>query len=206
MKIVHSKEYERPTEPSYHRFAPIVCGMNPDWKCIMISPRPTHEAWKINRFLTISLLGLALMVGGMACAPTFIGPTAPSGYQFSLQAYPSQIWLPNQLYFSHQRFPTRATLTVEVQNAQGQPVDGVPVVFSLPSDWSSHASITPQRVITRNGKAQAVFRATTTGAVKVAARVENKTQEVFIAISTPSETKRDEAMWLGVGPRWARGR
>lgn len=168
---------------------------------MMISPRPTHAACKINRFLTISLLGLALMGGGMACAPTFIGPTAPSGYQFSLQAYPSQIWLPNQLYTYRQRFPSRATLTVEVQTAQGQPVDGVPVVFSLPSDWSPHASITPQRAITRNGKAQAVFQATTTGAVKVTAHVENKTQEAFIAISNPSETKREEAMGLGVSPR-----
>lgn len=171
----------------------------------MISPRPTHKACEIKRFLTMSLLGLALMVGGMACAPTFIGPTAPSGYQFSLQAYPSQIWLPNQLYSYNQRFPTQSTLTVKVQTAQGQPVDGVPVVFSLPSDWSPHASITPQRVITRNGKAQAVFQSTTTGAVKVAAHVENQTQEVFIAISNPSEIKRDEAIWLGVSPRWARG-
>jgi hypothetical protein len=175
--------------------------MNHDWNCIMISQRPTHEACEIKRFLTMSLLGLALMVGGMACAPTFIGPTAPSGYQFSLQAYPSQIWLPNQLYPYNQRFPTQATLTVEAQTAQGQPVDGVPVVFSLPSDWNLHASITPQRVITRNGKAQAVFQATTTGAVKVAAHVEDKTQEAFITISNPSGIRRDKAIWLGVRPR-----
>ena len=172
----------------------------------MISPRPTHEACEIKRFLAMFLLGLALMVSGLACAPTLVGPTAPSGYQFSLQAYPSQIWLPNQLYTYRRHFPTQATLTVEVQTAQGQLVDGVPVVFSLPPDWSPHASITPQRVITRNGKAQTVFQATTTGAVKVTARVENKTQEVFIAISTPSETKREEAIWLGVSPHWALGR
>jgi hypothetical protein len=180
--------------------------MNHDWNCIMIPQRPIHEACKIKHFLIISLLGLVLMVGGMACAPTFTGLTAPSGYRFSLQAYPSQIWLPNQLYTYNQRFPTQATLTVEVQSAQGQPVDGAPVDFSLPSDWSPHASITPQRVITRNGKAQAVFQATTTGAVKVAAHVEDKTQEAFISISNPSGIRRDKAIWLGISAREARGR
>jgi hypothetical protein len=135
--------------------------------------------------LTIALLDLSLMVSGIACAPTFTEPTHPSGYRFSLQAYPSPIWLPNQLYADPQQFPTQSTLTVEVQNVQGQPADGVPVMFSLPSDWNSSASLMPQRVITQNGKAEAVFQATTTGAVEVTAQVENQIQEVFVIIDNP---------------------
>jgi hypothetical protein len=191
MEIVYSKDYGRRAVLAYHRFESSVWGMNHDWNRVMISQRSTPEVYEMKRFLSISLLGLTLMAGGMACAPTFTGPTAPSGYEFSLQVYPFQIWLPNQLYTDNQRFPTRATLTVEVQNAQGQPVDGVPVIFSLPSGWRRHASITPQRVITRNGEAQAVFQATTIGAVKVAAHVENKTQEAYIAIESFSNIKGD---------------
>jgi hypothetical protein len=148
--------------------------------------KPSHKAYVLKRFLTITLLGLSLMVGGIACAPTFTGPTVPSGYRFSLQAYPSSIWLPNHLSFGDpQRFPSQSTLTVKVQNAQGQPVDGVPVIFSLPSGWNAYASLIPQRIITQNGKAEAVFQATTTGAVAVTAQVENQTQEVFIHINDP---------------------
>jgi Bacterial Ig-like domain (group 1) len=148
--------------------------------------KPSHNAYELKRLLAITLLNLSLMVGGIACAPTFTGPTDPSGYRFSLQAYPSPIWLPNHLSFGDpQRFPSQSTLTVKVQNAQGQPVDGVPVIFSLPSGWNTYASLVPQRVITQNGKAEAVFQATTTGAVEVTAQVENQTQAVFIHIERP---------------------
>jgi hypothetical protein len=58
-------------------------------------------------------------------------------------------------------------------------------MFSLPSDWNSSASLMPQRVITQNGKAEAVFQATTTGAVEVTAQVENQIQEVFVIIDNP---------------------
>jgi hypothetical protein len=152
----------------------------------MIPQKPAHKAYELKRFLAITLLNLSLMVGGIACAPTFTGPTVPSSYRFSLQAYPSQIWIPNHLTFDDpQRFPSESTLTVKVQNAQGQPVDGVAVIFSLPSGWNAYASLIPPRVITQNGKAEAVFRATTTGAVAVTAQVESQTQDVFIHINAP---------------------
>jgi len=153
----------------------------------MMPQKPSHKTYKLKRFLTITLLALSPMVGGIACTPTFTGPTAPSGYRFSLQDYPSPIWLPSHLSSADpQGFPTESTLTVKVRNAQGQPVDGVPVIFSLPSDWNAYASLVPQRVITQNGKAEAVFQATTTGAVKVTAQVENQIQAVFIHIKSPA--------------------
>jgi hypothetical protein len=153
----------------------------------MMPQQPSHKAYALKRLLTIILLALSLMVGGIACAPTFTGPTAPSGYRFSLQAYPSPIQLPSHLSFSDpQGFPTESTLTVKVRNAQSQPVEGVPVIFSLPSDWNAYASLIPQRVITQNGEAEAVFQATTTGAVEVTAQVENQTRGVFVIINSPS--------------------
>jgi hypothetical protein len=152
----------------------------------MMPQKRSHKAYELKRFLSIALLALSLLVGGIACAPTFTGPTAPSGYRFSLQAYPTPIRLPSHLSFADpQRFPTESTLTVKVQNAQGQPVDGVPVIFHLPADWSAHASLIPQRAITQNGEAAAVFQATTTGAVRVTAQIENQTQAVFIHIHSP---------------------
>jgi len=153
----------------------------------MMSQKASHKAYELKRFVILILLALSPMVAGIACAPTFTEPTAPSGYRFSLQAYPSPIQLPSHLSFGNpQAYPTESTLTVTVRNAQGQPVDGVPVLFSLPSDWTAYASLTPPRVVTQNGKAEAVFQATTTGAVAVTAQVENQTREVFVIIHSPS--------------------
>jgi hypothetical protein len=153
----------------------------------MMPQKPDHQAYAFIRVLTLTLLALSPMVGGIACAPTFTGPTAPSGYQFSLLAYPSTIQLPSHLSVADpQGYPTESTLTVKVRNAQGQPVDGVPVSFSLPSDWNAYASLIPQRVLTQNGVAEAILQATTSGAVKVTAQVENQTREVFVSISSPS--------------------
>lgn len=156
----------------------------------MMRQRWSHQSDQLKRVLPIVFLSLSLMMSGMACAPTFKGPTSPSGYQFSLQAYPSPIWLPNSLYRTD-RFPTQSTLTVKVQNAQGQPVDGVPVIFSLPADWTSYATLEPQRVITQNGVAEAVFQARTTGAPELTAQVENLTQHVYVPIETYGDLKRE---------------
>jgi hypothetical protein len=153
---------------------------------MMMLQKPSYKAYELKRVLTLTLLALSPMVGGIACAPTLTEPTAPSGYRFSLLAYPSPIQLPTHGSFSTGASPTESTLTVKVQNAQGQPVDGVAVLFSLPSDWTASASLTPPRVLTQNGKAEAVFQATTTGAVKVTAQVENQTREAFIHINDPA--------------------
>ncbi len=135
------------------------------------------------RHVRVMLLCLVLACGSMACAPKLIGPTIPSGYFFSLWVSDPEIWLLLEGSSLEEQFPRVAELTVRVQNAQGQPVDGVPVTFQVEPAWIQDASVIPQRAITRDGVAQAVFRADTTGVVRVVVRVDETTQETAIVVS-----------------------
>ncbi len=135
------------------------------------------------RHVRVMLLCLALAYGSMACAPKLVGPTVSSGYFFSLRVSDRQIWLVPAGSLMEEHFPRVAKLTVRVQNAQGQPVDGVPVMFQVEPDWGQDASVIPQRAITRDGVAQAVFRADTIGVVRVVVRVDETTQETVIVVS-----------------------
>ena len=139
------------------------------------------------RYISILFLGVMLVGGGMGCAPKLIGPTQPSGYFFSLIVSDPQIYLfvnPP----SDRRLRDFAQVVVRVQNAQGQPVNGVPVEFQVESAWAQHASLTPPRAITQGGEALSVFRAKTTGAVRVMVRVEDMTRETLIIVSPSPET------------------
>ena len=134
------------------------------------------------RHVRVMLLCLALAYGSMACAPKLLGPTVPSGYFFSLWVSDPQIWLLLSGDILEEQYPSFAELTVRVQNAQGQPVDGVPVTFQVEPDWVQDASVIPQRAITRGGVAQAVFRAETIGVVRIMVRVDDTTQETKITV------------------------
>ncbi len=122
------------------------------------------------RHVRVMLLCLVLAYGGMACAPKLVGPTVPSGNFFSLWISDPVIWLLLDGSPLEEHFPRVAELTVRVQNAQGQPVDGVPVTFQVEPAWIQDASVIPQSVITRDGVAQAVFRAETIGVVRIMVR------------------------------------
>ncbi len=111
------------------------------------------------RHVRVMLLCLVLACGSMACAPKLVGPTVPSGYFFSLWVSDPDIWLLLPGDILEEQYPSFAEVTVQVQDAQGQPVDGVPVEFQVEPAWVQDASVTPQSVITRGGVAQAVFRA-----------------------------------------------
>ena len=145
------------------------------------------------RHVRVMLLCLVLACGSMACAPKLLGPTVPSGYFFSLWVSDPDIWLLLPGDILEERYPSFAELTVQVQNAQGQPVDGVPVTFQVEPDWIQDASVTPQSVITRGGVAQAVFRAETTGVVRVMVRVDDTTQETVITVfPTPDDNRSSD--------------
>lgn len=80
----------------------------------------------------IPLLLLCLLVwGSFACAPKRIGPTASSGYFFTILTAPTAL-----------RGESIA-LVVKVQDAQGRPVDGVPVEFEVDPTWAGSASVSP---------------------------------------------------------------
>ena len=71
---------------------------------------------------------------------------------------------------------------MRVRDAQGQPIDGIMVLFSVAPSWTQYASLTPAEVRTRHGEARAVFAAKTTGVVPVMARVDNVTLKAAITV------------------------
>jgi Bacterial Ig-like domain (group 1) len=136
----------------------------------------------MRRHLYRVFLCLALIITGVACAPKLVGPTGTSGYFFSLSVSPTQIWLEPSMLMSTER-PTFAELLVQVRNAQGQPVDGVPVEFHVEPEWTNSVTLEPPRTTTQGGVAQVIFRARSTGVARVMARVEDTIQETTITIS-----------------------
>ena len=142
------------------------------------------ERHMMRRHVYRIFLCLALVVTGIACAPKLLGPTGTSGYFFSLSISTSNIWLAPAGLIPGDYFPTFAELSVQVRDAQGQPVDGVPVEFQVEPAWTNSASLEPSRTTTRGGRAQTIFRAQSTGVVRIIARVEDIIQETRIAIST----------------------
>jgi hypothetical protein len=135
----------------------------------------------MRHYVHITLLCLALVWGSMACAPAkLVGPTTPGGYFFSLRVSDTELFLILS-GFSYERLPRQAEVIVQVQNAQGQPVDGVPVEFAVAG--RQIAEVAPPRVLTQHGQARAVLTPSTTGAARVVAGVEGMQREVRFAVS-----------------------
>jgi hypothetical protein len=82
------------------------------------------------------LLCIALTVGNLACAPKRLGPTLTSGYFFSI--------LTTTTVLRGESTP----LVIRVQDAQGNPVDGIAVEFEVEPDWSQAASVSASPVLT----------------------------------------------------------
>ena len=143
----------------------------------------------MTRYVSVLLLAAMLVCGGMGCAPQHLGPTHPSGYFFSLDVSDTQIYLlVNPTVYPS--LPGVAHVYVRVQNAQGQPVNGVPVEFEVDPAWRRHTSLIPQRTVTQGGTAHAVFQAQTIGVVRLVVRVEDRTQDVRIAVSSPPDMRK----------------
>ena len=99
------------------------------------------------------LMSLILALAVPACAPKLVGPTAGSGYVFSLQTYPTLIWVGQVDSAVAAQFPQVAEVIVRVQDAQGRAVDGVPVTFELEPEWVGSATLVPSQTTTRGGSA-----------------------------------------------------
>ena len=137
------------------------------------------------RRLALVLMSLVLALEVPACAPKLVGPTAGSGYVFSLQTYPTIIWVGVITLTAAARYPQAAEVIVRVQDAQGRAVDGVPVTFELEPEWARSAALAPSQTTTRGGIARAVFsEPQTTGVVRVTARVDNTTAQTRLTVQT----------------------
>jgi len=131
------------------------------------------------------LMSLILALAVPACAPKLVGPTAGSGYVFSLQTYPTIIWVGQVESSVAAQFPQVAEVIVRVQDAQGRAVDGVPVTFELEPEWAGSATLAPSQTTTRGGIARAVFsEPRTSGIVRVMARVDNTTAQTRLTIQS----------------------
>jgi hypothetical protein len=137
------------------------------------------------RRLALVLTSLVLALAVPACAPKLVGPTAGSGYVFSLQTYPTIIWVGQVDSTLAAQFPQVAEVIVRVQDAQGRAVDGVPVTFELEPAWARSITLAPTQTTTRGGIARAVISAPqTSGIVHIIARVDNTTAPARLTVQT----------------------
>src|SRR5262244_3977959 len=127
-------------------------------------------------------LGCMLLWGSTACTLQHneLSALSERGHRVTLSLSDTLIWVDSPGL----NFPRTAELVVRVRDAQGQPVDGIAVVFSAEPDWTQDATFTPAEALTRNGEARTNFQATATGLVHVMARVENVTPRVAITVAT----------------------
>ena len=134
------------------------------------------------RYGQVVILALVLAGGSLACAPKLVGPTPSHGYFVSLRI-PDPIIYPRRSGASSSSQATRKSeLIVLVQDAQGQPIDGVPVEFKLAPEWARDASITPQRATTRGGAVRAILESDDIGLVYFNVRVDGLPQKSFVTV------------------------
>lgn len=139
----------------------------------------------MSQRLALGLMGLALALTVPACAPKLVGPTAGSGYVFSLQTYPTIIWVGQVDSTLAAQFPQVAEVIMRVQDAQGRAVDGVPVTFELEPTWARSITLAPTQTTTRGGIARAVIsEPQTSGIVHIIARVDNTTAQARLTVQS----------------------
>ena len=135
------------------------------------------------RYMALVSMCLLLMLGGTACAPKLVGPTPGAGYRFSLEVSNPIIWMEQRIVTNEARFPHAAELLVRVQDAQGRPVDGVPVTFEVEPGWAGSIALAPSQTSTRGGIARAILsEPKTIGVVHVMARVDTVTAQARLTV------------------------
>ena len=138
--------------------------------------------------IILVLVCLGLACGGVACAPPRLGPTAGSGYVFSVQVSDPTVWRGPVNRAIAARFPQVAEVLVTVQDTQGRPVDNVPVTFELEPGWATSATLAPSATRTRGGMARALFsEPRTTGVVRMTVRVDGTTAQARLTVLSYQE-------------------
>jgi hypothetical protein len=143
--------------------------------------------------MMLGLLCLVLVGTGMACAPKLIGPTASAGAFFTFEVSTPVIILGAYDASAAEYSATRAALLVQVQDGQGRPVDGVPVVFELEPGWANRAVLSPTQTVTRGGLARSIFsQPQSTGVVRITARVDNTPAQTTLLVQSFEERLEQE--------------
>src|SRR5262249_14212083 len=89
---------------------------------------------------SVSIIGLCCMLlwGSTACVPQHneLSALSERGHRVTLSVSDTLIWVDSPGL----NFPRTAELVVRVRDTQGQPVDGIAVVFSVEPDWTQDAT------------------------------------------------------------------
>jgi hypothetical protein len=119
------------------------------------------------------------------CAPLHNEPEALSEHRYRVSLHVSDTLI--FLGASGLNLPQASEVVVRVPDAQDQPVDGLPVVFSAEPSWTQNVSFAPAEACTRHGEARTTFEANTTGVVHIMAHVDHVMREARMTIqSRPS--------------------
>jgi len=165
-------------DPTQH----IIREYNVSFDAAAIRAAPTGK--RMVRYVPAVCLCLLLLWSSTACAPKHSESPVLSehGYRVSLHVSDTLIWLgpPGR------GFPHTAEVVVRVQDAQGQSVDGVAVMFSVEPSWTQSVSLTPAEALTRHGEVHTILQPGTTGIIHVMARVDNVVREAAITVSNRS--------------------
>jgi hypothetical protein len=133
-----------------------------------------------------------LLMGGVAGAPPRVGPTAGAGYVFTLQISEPVIWLGPLDASAIRLYPQATEVIVQVQDAQGRPVEDVPVTFAVEPGWVHSITVAPSQTRTRGGTARALVSAPqTTGVVRVMARVDDTTTQARLLVQSYHRKSED---------------
>jgi len=138
----------------------------------------------MRRMTLIVLCGVVLWGCG---GGRYLGPTG-QGYTFRARTVWDVIYLPGDLV-SPEDFPRATTLLVQVRDVKDQPAAGVPVTVQFAgSECQGVVTLSAQQAVTVQGQASfTVTAADTTGACRLAVRVDNVTQELEVAVYPPPE-------------------
>ena len=136
----------------------------------------------MRRITLLLLCGVVLWGCG---GGRYLGPTG-QGYTFRASTVWNVIYLPGGLVWP-QNLPSTTPLLVQVRDVKEQPVAGVPVTVQFAgSACQGVVTLSAQRAVTVQGQASfTVTAADTTGACRLAVRVDNVTQEMDVAVSNP---------------------
>jgi hypothetical protein len=115
------------------------------------------------------LLICCLLVWG-GCSRTNRSVALPSGYRVTMPEASQTLRM------------RPLPLTVQVTDAEGAPVNEVPVQFRLPQVSPAAAEIEPPTVVTRDGKATAIFRSRSAGRFGIEITVAGYTETVDVTV------------------------
>ena len=124
------------------------------------------------RLSSVWLGGLALvLVGFLGILGFGQDVRAASNYTMSLQA-PDLV-----------RQFENVELVAVIKDSQGQPVNGIPVMFQVPPTWQATTRLVPNQAMTHGGIARATFEAGLPGVVTVVAQAGDTTKTMHITVT-----------------------